>query len=460
MMELNQKYYNMAVEPLLNTPQMRELQWQRLKPTIQFFYDHVPFDRQRMDKAGVKPEDIQSLDDFAAKLPFAGQADYRNVYERLSGNQNAVPDMDQVNEILFGKERIKKLHFMTTTSGTTGIPTPYPVFHDTTSLMSELFGRIGWRVGMRPGTKLAVCFGLSMHAAGIPHVFFYRNLPGVTVYPIGAEAGTERILNLIKLFKINAFAGTPSLALHLIERAPEVLGMPVKDLGIKILALGAEPGAGIPEVRNRLEREYGAKVYDIGAGYGVSCDHSEYQGMHWIADDYCYYELVDPDTHESVPLTHGATGIAVFTPLEPMSTIFFSNLRFTLNDIHQVFTDPCPCGMSGFRYKIVGRADDMLKVKGVPVYPAGIQGVIDSFVPRVSGAFRIVLYEKPPRVVPPLQLKVEYGVGVNESELPALEAKIMEKMHTALKIRPAIAWLKPDTLERFTKKTQLIEKNY
>jgi len=135
-------------------------------------------------------------------------------------------------------------------------------------------------------------------------------------------------------------------------------------------------------------------------------------------------------------------------------------MRFTFNDIHQVFTEPCPCGLSGFRYKIVGRADDMLKVKGVPVYPAAIEGVIHSFVPQVTGAFRILLDEPPPRVVPPLKLKVEHGEGVEKSDLPALEKEIEKKMHDEVKVRPAITWLEPNTLERATKKTQLIEKLY
>ena len=88
--------------------------------------------------------------------------------------------------------------------------------------------------------------------------------------------------------------------------------------------LGAEPGAGIPEIRNRLESEYGASVIDVGAGYGVSCECPEYQGMHWVGDDHCYYELVDPETFEPVPMTNGAIGLAVFTPLEPEATIYFS----------------------------------------------------------------------------------------------------------------------------------------
>ncbi len=208
------------------------------------------------------------------------------------------------------------------------------------------------------------------------------------------------------------------------------------------------------------EHEQPAKVFDLGAGIGASCDHPVYQGMHWLADDFLYYELVDPETKEPLPKEHGATGVAVMSPLEPEQALFICNPRITLNDIHQVFTDPCPCGKSGFRYKIVGRADDMLKVKGVPVYPAAIEGVIHAFVPRVTGAFRIVLDERPPRVVPPLKLKVERGHDVAESDLAGLEEEIQEKMHKDVKVRPAITWLESDTLERATKKTQLLEKLY
>jgi phenylacetate-CoA ligase len=182
--------------------------------------------------------------------------------------------------------------------------------------------------------------------------------------------------------------------------------------------------------------------------------------MHWIADDHCLYELVDPATFEPVTLTDGATGLACFTPLLPEAGLFFHHLRVSMNDVHHVSTEPCPCGRSGFRYRIVGRGDDMLKVKGVSVYPAAIQGVINGFVPRVTGAFRIVLTERPPMVSPPLKLKVEAGEAVAEGDLPDLEREIVEKMRAVAEIRPAITWLPPNTLERATKKTQLLEKRY
>jgi phenylacetate-CoA ligase len=447
-------YFNMDVEPRLNTPAMRDFQWEQLKTAIRFFYDQAPFERRRFERAGVSPDSIRSFDDFARAIPLIGQADYREAMDA------AGLDLPKVYVDLFGQKRYDDLFLLTTTSGTTGIPTPYPLFKSGLDRVADIFGRMAWRVGIRPGDRLALCFGLSMHAAGTPQMFWYRTFPGLTIIPMGAEAGAERLLQFFQAFKPTVFTGTPSLALHLIERAPEVLGKPVSSLSFRILFCGAEPGAGIPEVRQRLEDEYQAKVFDIGAGYGCSCDHPVYQGMHWVADDFCYYELVDPETHEPVPMTNGATGLAVFTPLEPEHGHFFWSMRYTLNDIHQVFTDDCPCGRSGFRYKIVGRADDMLKVKGVPVYPASIQGVIQSFVPLTTGSFRILLDEPPPRVVPPLKIEIEQGEGLGEAQRSELESRILEKMHSLLKIRPALTWVPAHSLERSSKKTQFIRKLY
>ena len=210
-------------------------------------------------------------------------------------------------------------------------------------------------------------------------------------------------------------------------------------------------------MRKKLETAYGAKLYDHGGSWGISCDYPVYQGMHHVSDDLIYFELINPETGEPVPFEDGATGISVQTTLDGEGFLW---LRESFGDIWQVFTEPCPCGQTGFRCKIVGRTDDMLKVKGVMVYPAAIDGVITSFTPRVTGEFRIVLDEPPPRVVPPLKLKVEYGEGVKAADLGNLAKEIEETIHTKLKIRPQIQWLPPKTLERSTYKTRFIEKAY
>jgi phenylacetate-CoA ligase len=132
-----------------------------------------------------------------------------------------------------------------------------------------------------------------------------------------------------------------------------------------------------------------------------------------------------------------------------------------VGDLYQVFTEPCPCGKTGWRYRIVGRVDDMLKVKGVMVYPAAITRVIQAHYPRLTGFYRIVLDEPPPRVVPPLKLKVEYAdLDAGTDHLRALAAELEDAMHDALKIRPAIEWLAPGTLDRSVHKTQVFEKTY
>jgi phenylacetate-CoA ligase len=234
----------------------------------------------------------------------------------------------------------------------------------------------------------------------------------------------------------------------------------VKELGIRRLLSGGEPGAGIDSVKKKIEGAFGCRIYDmmgLTAGFWCSCNHEEYQGMHFVRDDTCIMELVNPETREPVPFEDGAIGEVVGTPLAGDS---LNMIRFNSNDIMQVFTAPCPCGLSGVRYKVIGRSDDMLKVKGVMVYPASIDNVVTGFVPRVTGEFRIVLTEPPPRVVPPLKLKVEYGEGVPEDKLPALAAEIADKMHDAIKIRPEITWIPPMTLERSAHKTKFIEKAY
>ena len=211
-------YFNEEIELLLNTPEMKKLQESKLQSTLKYFYEKVPFDRERMDKAGIKPEDIKSFEDLSKALPYCGQADFREIFGRVDN------DMFKAFDLLFGEERMKDLHLLTTTSGTTGIPTPYPVFHKSTEMMGELMGRMGVRAGLQAGDRLAVGFGLSMHAAGTPQLYFYKQIRGVTIIPIGAEAVTERFLQMVKLFRANAITCTPSLALHLIERCQEVLG--------------------------------------------------------------------------------------------------------------------------------------------------------------------------------------------------------------------------------------------
>ncbi len=442
------KYWNMEIEPMLNTPQIRELQLKKIQNQIAQLYESKPYWHDRLEAAGIRPGTISSLEEYSQKMPIMDKETRRKLVEE-TGSSLAMAEMTMGTEI-------DQIVLMGATSGTSGKPTPYPMSQKDIAVKSENFGRMMWRIGLRPGDRVLHCFGLSMYLAGVPYTQFMQK-SGVCVLPVGAEAGSARIAKFAEEFKPTALFCTPSFAEHFIDRYHGITGKNVKDLGIRVILCAGEPGAGIPSVKEKIESAYGAKLYGHGGAMGVSCDCEEYQGMHHLADDNCYIELVDPDTFEPIPFKNGARGLMCSTTLDMDGMLWF---RETFGDIWEVYTDPCPCGCSGWRYKVVGRADDMLKVKGTMVYPAAIDDVINSFVPNVTGEFWIILDEKPPRVVPPLKLRVEYGEAVSENDLDALAIQIIAACKGKLSITPEIIWAAPDSLERSSIKANFFERNY
>ena len=452
-------YWNMEMEPLLNTPKMREIQQERLNPQLRKIYERSVIQRQYIDKLGINLDRIHTLEDLQKAFPPMDKHDMRQL---VMSNMGEGGLEGLLNDFLCAP--LNDVVLLATTSGTTGEPTPYFFTKGDLELMYESMARVLWRTGLRPGDVVVHAMGLSMFGGGIPCILSLVNFGAGTI-PVGAESGTERVLtylNIVRMVKgkIDGVLMTPSFAEYVIDKCPEILGVEVKELGIRRLLSGGEPGAGIDSVKRKIEGAFGCRIFDmmgLTAGFWCSCNHEEYQGMHFVRDDTCIMELINPETREPVPFEDGAIGEVVGTPLAGDS---LNMIRFNSNDIMQVFTAPCPCGLSGARYKVIGRSDDMLKVKGVMVYPASIDNVVTGFVPRVTGEFRIVLTEPPPRVVPPLKLKVEYGEGVPQDKLPALAAEIANKMHDAIKVRPEITWIPPMTLERSAHKTKFIEKAY
>jgi phenylacetate-CoA ligase len=429
---------------------MQGLQLQKLKKMLMRLKAGASFYEDMLTKSNLDPQCLTGFDEFKEKIQLFDKRALHDLVAACEGD--LLKAVDQIIPV-----SVHDLDYMGTTTGTTGTPTPYPLTRfDITHVWGAAMVRGAWRAGIRAEDRVLYCFALSMVMAGVPTMMGMQNL-GCMMLPVGAEAKSERILMMQALFRGTVYVGTPSLAEYLIEQSPQILGKPVGELGFKALICGGEPGAGIPEIKSKLENAYGCRIFDAGAGFGFSCDHDEYQGMHWLGDDLCYYELVDPETKRPIAMEDGAIGEAVFTSLAGEGMVF---VRQSLGDIHQVFTDPCPCGRSGFRYKVVGRSDDMLKVKGVMVYPSHIKGVLNDFFPRVTGEMRIVLNEKPPRVVPPLTIKVEHSENSRKDDLDELGEEIIVAMRRRLKISPRIVWVEPGSLERSHYKGQVFEKRF
>lgn len=436
--------------------QMKKLQWERLKKHIKYCYDNSPlYYRKKMDGFGIKPEDIRTWEDFR-NMPILGDKEE----ERKSQEESMEKLGHPYGTFLCAP--VEKVTFISSTGGTTGFPTFTWIYtgNDVKNIWSPSWFRIFEWMGLKPGDVIANIFAQCMHAWGF--LFNYSAVNwGLQVIPLGAEAGSERILRTLDIVRPKCLWGTPPLAEHLIERAPDTIKKDVRDLGIKILALGGAPGAAIPSIRKKLEEAYGAKVYDIQPMW-ISRDCPEEYGMHyinldlWVAGE----DLVDPETNKPLEITDGVIGHGLFTSLceaKPM-------LKYGLGDLIQVFTKECPCcGFKGLRARIVGRADEMLMVKGVNVFPTAVKGIVNEFLPLVTGEMRIILDKPGPSVDPPVKIRVEHAKGVTGDKLSELKRELAEAIHARLEIRADIELVSPETFERaagLSAKGILVEKAY
>lgn len=451
-------YFNPEMETM-PAEQMRELQFKKLTKQIRYIYDNSPdYYQKKFDAIGAKPEDIKTWEDFR-KLPIMRDKEG----DRLAQEESMEKYGHPLGTYLCAP--LEKVTHLSSTSGTTGDPTFSYIFTEKDKKINdEVWQRVFWRTGMRPGDAVLQTFGLSMWVAGVPVVTALQNM-GIRAIPVGAEGGTEKMLKMANLLKPKAMIGTPPTAEYLIEKCPEVLGKPVSELGIKIILCAGAPGAGLPKVREKIEKAFGCKLYDsTGGGWGlhhVSCDAPEYSGMHVVCEDYAtWYDIVDPTTNEPVEIVDGAIGHGLVTSFEHEAAPAF---KYAMGDLIQVFTETCACGVPGVRFKILSRVDDMLIIKGINVYPSAVKNIINGFTPRVTGEFRILLDAPGPRVEPPMKIRAEYGREITEGDLPSLKMEIEKALSTTLKCRADIQWVGPGSLERMsglTAKGKLIEKLY
>jgi len=452
-MSLDRLYYNEEMERMLQTSEMAAIQFAKIQKQVRYVYERSPYYRASFDEAGVKPADIKTLDDFRKRIPLFDkkkhQASQMESFKKEGHGFGTHLCVKPEDIVLVGA-----------TSGTTGEPTFYTFTRNDLQVIYESVGRGLWRMGVRPGDRIVHAFALGMFAAGVPLVQALEHF-GALAVPAGMNLGTEKVLMMSRVSGANGIVSTPSFIEHMIEKARDAMGMDVKELGFKRLMVGGEPGAGVPEVRKKIENAFKARLYDlIGVVWGImgcSCEAEEYQGMHFLTEDLAYVEIMDPATGEMLPLEEGVMGTALLTALDWQAG---PPIRYSIGDVVQIHTTPCPCGKSGYRMRVMGRSDDMLKVKGVIVYPAAIRSVLETFVPQITREFRILLDAPPPRVIPPLKLKLEKGKDTPEAELPKLADEICKVMHNKLQFTPDIAFVEYLSLQRSEHKTDYFEKLY
>jgi phenylacetate-CoA ligase len=337
----------------MSRERLEQLQIRRLQTTLRRVGENVPFYRDRLNEAGMTPEDIRSLEDLR-HIPFTTKEDLR---ENYPFKLFAVP-----------VEEVMRIH---ASSGTTGKMTVVGYTKGDISVWSEVMARALASGGVTSKDLIHIAYGYGLFTGGLG-VHYGGELIGATVVPVSG-GNTRRQLQIMRDFGTTVLACTPSYALYLAEAAKDE-GMDINGLSLRAGILGAEPWS--ENMRKEIEGKLGIEAFDIYGmseviGPGVAIECSEHRGLH-VFEDHFLVEVIDPDTGRVLP--PGARGELVFTSLTKEA---FPIIRYRTRDISILNYRPCACGRTHVRmHRVLGRTDDMLVVRGVNVFPSQIESVL------------------------------------------------------------------------------------
>ena len=422
--------WNKEIETMPRT-KMRELQLERLKYIVRYCYDNVPFYKKRFDENGIAPDCIKSLEDIK-RIPPTTKADLRDNYPF---GMFAVP-----------RKKIVRLH---ASSGTTGKPTVVGYTKNDLDIWAENMARLVYGVGANEDSIVQICFGYGLFTGALGLHYGLEKV-GASVVP-SSSGNSEKQLMLMRDFGTNTLVATPSYALYLSELAKE-LEFPMSDYHLKLGLLGSE-GCTV-EMRDQIERNWGMFVTDNyglseigGPGMSGECEHR--CGLH-INEDSFLCEIVDPETLEQKG--EGDSGELLVTTLTKEGMPL---LRYRTKDITRINYEPCKCGRTLARMdKTTGRTDDMIKIRGVNVFPSQVESArlgIDKIGPHYMLIVRREGFHDT------LEVQVEMtdsSVLEKFSELEALHNTIKHKIKTVLGIDIKVTLVAPKTLERFQGKAK------
>jgi phenylacetate-CoA ligase len=428
----------------LDPERTRAMQEERLARQLEYTWAASPFYRKKWQDAGVDPRSVRRLEELA-RLPFTEKRELQDTQEShppFGANQCAPLD---------------RAVRMQATGGTTGRPLRTVMTRRDVAVYNELGARGAWAAGMRPGDLLVECMNYSLYAGGVSDHHSFEHL-GACVAPVGIGQSRRLIEILRDMRMATCLWSTPSYALHLARVAREG-GIDPVSLGIRRGFFSGDAGLGIPAYRREIETALGlvaSDIYGLGelGGFGAECRHR--RGLHFLGSDLVVAELVDPETGDPVPIGDGATGELVYTTIDREAHPL---VRFRSHDHVRVFTGPCPCGRSGFGFEVLGRTDDMFIVKGINVFPLGVQDVVLGFRPELTGEFQILLPGAPPITYDPA-LRVEAGAGVAPAEFDALRDRLSRRIRDALVFTPEVTILPFGSLPQTERKAKRLYRLY
>ena len=416
--------WNKKVE-CMSDDERKKLQLQKLQAIVKYAYENVPYYRKRLDELNIKPEDIKTLKDIE-KLPFTTKDDLRDAYPF---EMFAVP-----------KKEIVEVH---TSSGTTGKPTVSGYTRGDLEVWSEVMARGLTMAGVDDEDIIQNTHGYGLFTGGFG-VHYGAQKIGATVIPI-STGQTKRQIEIMQDFGTTVMIFTPSYGLYLAEEI-EAEGINTKDMGFKAIGFGAEMWT--EEMRRKIEKRFNAPAYNIyglteimGPGVGLEC--SAQDGLH-IFEDHFYPEIIDPETFET--LEDGKKGELVLTTLTREGTPL---LRFRTKDVTKLTRSKCECGRTLVKMeRIKGRTDDMMKIRGVSVFPSQIEKALLR-IDGVEPHYQIIVTR--PHLMDEMEVRVEASEGLFSDEIKELvgiRQKIEQYIHNEIGLRVKVTLVEPKTLPR------------
>jgi phenylacetate-CoA ligase len=402
------------------------IQLQRLQSTIERVYATVPFYRKKFQEAGIKPSDIQKIDDLK-RLPFTTKQDLRDNYPF---GMFAVP-MDNV----------VRIH---ASSGTTGKPTVVGYTARDINTWAILMARALAAGGATRGDIIHNAYGYGLFTGGLG-VHYGAEKLGASVIPVSG-GNTKRQIVIMKDFGPTILTATPSYTLHLTEVAEDV-GVDFRDLSFKFGIFGAEPWS--EKMRAEIEKKTGMTAVDIyglsevmGPGVAIEC-HEAKKGLH-VFEDHFIPEIINPETGEVMP--YGETGELVFTTITKEA---FPVIRYRTRDITSLHPEPCICGRSMLRMnRVSGRTDDMLIIRGVNVFPSQIESVLME-MEEVEPHYQLIVDRE--GNLDKLTINVELGEKAFTDEvkgLQSIERKISKNIKDYLGVSAKVKLVEPKAIAR------------
>ena len=405
--------------------ELKKLQLKRLQDVVKRAYETVPYYKKRFDEAGIKPEDIKTLDDIQ-KLPFTTKDDLRRAYPF---GMFAVP-----------RREIVEVH---TSSGTTGKPTVSGYTKEDIKIWSEVMARGLTMFGVTEDDIIQNTHGYGLFTGGFGVHYGAQHI-GATVIPI-STGQTRRQIEIMKDFGTTILIVTPSYGLYLAEVAEEE-GVESSDLNLNSIGFGAEMWT--EQMRQKLQNRFNSPAYNIYGlteimGPGIALECPEQDGLH-VMEDHFYPEIIDSETMEV--LKDEEKGELVLTTLTRHGMPI---IRFRTKDITKLRRGTCPCGRTLIKMeRITGRTDDMLKIRGVAVFPSQIEKALlkmDGIEPH----YQIIATR--PQHLDELEVQVETSPQLfsdEVKELVGIKKKIEQFIYDEIGLRVNVTLVEPKTLPR------------